>query len=628
MVRTNTTVTDFNRGSVIRTILEAAALEDDEQYYQMLQILRAFSYRTAPGTDLDRRAADFDIVRNIATPSTGEVLFLDGNLVRSYLVSGPYAAGSTTLTVENAAVFGAIATPFNIRLAEGSPVEEVVSCTAVNTTTNQLTVSATLNAHTSITSAPSTALEEYSFGAHRVAYVDGSPDRTINSGVLVGAPQIGDLLEVRFLVAGAATIQNGDYLSSLVPIRSLATGEDTNVGPKRIINFPGSTPFSGALVTNPNATGGGINVESDGKFADRIGKTIGSLSRGTGAAIRSNLLQVQVPTTLQRVARLYIQEQFVHVPTDPADGLVEVYIDDGTGSFVPEVISPALGNLFAAIGVGSTSFLANITEGTFTDTGHVLMGSGAGAEIIEYIASDFTVTPAVFTIDNGAGLAGDPAATILAHAAATTFEQVEEISTSTEAGRRFYRVQHIAIAGTTIPDFRLYKREVSGGVTTITLMTLNTDYYLNEGTGQIEIVAAAVPLAGSRIYAAYKRWGGLIELAQRTLDGDSRFPETYPGVRAAGIKALVKPASTVLVNVTLSLSMLEGFAVTSAIEQADRVIRNYINGLDVGADFIVNEMIERVMGLSGVYDVVVSLPTSNVTVNYNEVPAPGIIVIT
>ena len=39
----NTPLTDFRIGSVIRTLLEAAALEDDEAYFQMAQLLRDFS---------------------------------------------------------------------------------------------------------------------------------------------------------------------------------------------------------------------------------------------------------------------------------------------------------------------------------------------------------------------------------------------------------------------------------------------------------------------------------------------------------------------------------------------------------------------------------------------------------
>ncbi len=70
----NTPLSDFRIGSVIRTLLEAAALEDDEAYFQMAQLLRDFSYTSATGVELDRRLEDFDLVREPAAPALGEVI--------------------------------------------------------------------------------------------------------------------------------------------------------------------------------------------------------------------------------------------------------------------------------------------------------------------------------------------------------------------------------------------------------------------------------------------------------------------------------------------------------------------------------------------------------------------------
>ena len=51
-----TPLDDINFGSVWTTMLEAAAQEDDEQYFQMLEIIRGFSLDTTTGQDLDDRA--------------------------------------------------------------------------------------------------------------------------------------------------------------------------------------------------------------------------------------------------------------------------------------------------------------------------------------------------------------------------------------------------------------------------------------------------------------------------------------------------------------------------------------------------------------------------------------------
>ncbi len=73
-VQLNTPLTDFRVGSVIRTLLEAAALEDDEAYFQMAQLLRDFSFTSATGVELDRRLDDFDLTREPAAPALGEVV--------------------------------------------------------------------------------------------------------------------------------------------------------------------------------------------------------------------------------------------------------------------------------------------------------------------------------------------------------------------------------------------------------------------------------------------------------------------------------------------------------------------------------------------------------------------------
>lgn len=70
----NTALTDFRVGSVIRTILEAAALEDDTCYFEMAQLLRSFSFTSATGVELDRRLQDFDLEREPAAPALGEVV--------------------------------------------------------------------------------------------------------------------------------------------------------------------------------------------------------------------------------------------------------------------------------------------------------------------------------------------------------------------------------------------------------------------------------------------------------------------------------------------------------------------------------------------------------------------------
>lgn len=623
-VRTNSTLTDFNRGSVIRTILETAALEDDEQYYQMVQILREFSFRTATGEGLVRRAADFNLVPLTASPAFGEILFMDTNLERSYLASNT-SAGAGSLVVEDASVFSALTPPFDVRIGEGTSVQEDVEVSSITVATGTLTLTGTAsNDHIGLSDASLSGIrDEFYLDSARVSYVSGDPDENINSGEVVAAPAVGELPQVRFLTTDSTILENGDFKSALVAVRAERPGIVGNVGPLRIVSFPTTVPFSGALVVNPSATGGGIEAETDAQFAERISLHIASLSRGTLIAIRNYLLQVEVAATGQRVARLGIVEEFVTDPELPGTGTVKIYIDDGTGSFVPESDAFAKGNLLSdpVPNPGASSISVNVTEGTFSSAGFLIIDPSDNAEVVEY--TSYTGTPAVFQI-NGF--------TLLSHDDDDLVLEVEEVDDDVEEGQFFFDLGNIAVVE---ENFRLFSVVTVGYETTVTELVrfdpdIHTtlegkDFLLNGGVGQIEILADSELPAGSGLYAYYENYTGLIELAQRTIDGDIRNPSDFPGVRSAGVKALVLPADRLVVNVTIRLIIEEGFDNTELRERADRVIRNYINGLGAGADFIVNEMIERVMGITGMFDLEVLLPTSNIVVPFDEVAIPGTI---
>lgn len=73
-VQFNTALSDYRVGAVIRTILEAAALEDDEAYFQMAQLLKDYAYTSATGAELDRRLADFDFTREQSQPALCQII--------------------------------------------------------------------------------------------------------------------------------------------------------------------------------------------------------------------------------------------------------------------------------------------------------------------------------------------------------------------------------------------------------------------------------------------------------------------------------------------------------------------------------------------------------------------------
>lgn len=66
-------ITDFNPGSLARTLLEAAAALMEECYYLMSYLLSQFWIRTATGEWLDKRANDYGKTRKAGTVAAGTV---------------------------------------------------------------------------------------------------------------------------------------------------------------------------------------------------------------------------------------------------------------------------------------------------------------------------------------------------------------------------------------------------------------------------------------------------------------------------------------------------------------------------------------------------------------------------
>src|SRR5690606_6560657 len=139
-MQARTSVSDYSVGSVIRTILEAAALEDDEQYFQMVQLLDLFSLTTASGEDLDRRLADFGITRREAQPAVARGKFVDNNLIRTQ-IAADVAAGSITITGFNTTRFPTAGFPYTVRVGEGTSRMQNLVVTNNNTGTMALTLS-------------------------------------------------------------------------------------------------------------------------------------------------------------------------------------------------------------------------------------------------------------------------------------------------------------------------------------------------------------------------------------------------------------------------------------------------------------------------------------------------------
>ncbi|RKX63723.1 MAG: hypothetical protein DRP42_07290, partial [Tenericutes bacterium] len=388
-VRANTRITDFNVGSVIRTFLEAAALEDDEQYHQMVQLLSAFSFSTATGTDLDERAADFNLSRLLAAQAVGKVRITDEALTTSALTYDA-AAGAVAITLNDVSEFPITGFPYNVRVGEGLSMVEDVAVASLNTVTGVFVVAALANSHDE---------------GERVSEVAGA-QQSVASGTQVQVPAIGDGQPISYQSTEAAVIALGDYQSNLVSIISNQGGIFGNVGVGRISEFTGGVPFVGASVTNPSSTGGGRDEETDRAFRDRIKLRIQALGRGTPKSIEGGVVGAEDPITGQRVVTAKLQENFTteeHL----------LYIDDGTG-FTPDTVILAASALAGGVVVGAAT-LTLVDGSDYPASGTVLIMSGTPdtSEVLEYTSktgnvlnltltatATHTIADAVFLVDD------------------------------------------------------------------------------------------------------------------------------------------------------------------------------------------------------------------------------------
>lgn len=576
-VKVQTTLTDFEIGSAVRTIIEAAALEDDEQYFQMVQLLDAFSYKTAQGPDLDARVADFNIIRLLAAPSSGTVVFSDGNLITDSLLFS-VSTGAISIILNSSAAFPTVGT-FTVRIGEGTVAVEDILCSANNVLTNTLTCLALLNSH--------------SLGA-RVSLVTGAADAIISASQQVQSPNVGSAA-TKFVTVESGTLVNGNFYSTSTRAKAVTPGIAGNVGVGRVTQFTAAPPFNKALVNNLSPFSGGRGVETDSELRDRAGGQIQALGKGTVLAIKQAALGVADPNTGQSVLTANVLEDFI------AEEVI-LYVDDGTG-FTPDTVQLPSSVLTVAVGA-PIGTLQVLSAANFPNAGYILVSPEAATqiELLRYSAVNYST--GVLTLVSP---------TTNTHTISDEVVLVNVLTLSAESGTRFLDTQNYPIVRN---SNRLWINQGGG----FQLKSGTTDYFLNRGTGEIEFYALLT--AGTQVVTTYKYYTGLIKSVQTVIDGDLNDPVNFPGVRAAGIVVLVETPIIRRITVRVSLTAESGFQESDLVPGVQEAIETYISGLGIGGDVIVAEIIQRTMEVAGVYNVIVVTPGSDVVVLQNELPVP------
>lgn len=116
-----------------------------------------------------------------------------------------------------------------------------------------------------------------------------------------------------------------------------------------------------------------------------------------------------------------------------------------------------------------------------------------------------------------------------------------------------------------------------------------------------------------------------LEEVKLTIEGDDT--ELNQGHLAPGINIRVLPPTALPINITINADVIYSDAEQARME-IEKTVLSYVNGLTIGENCLVSEIVARVMGLNFVKDVNVIEPIRNTEVGYNQIARVGTLVVT
>jgi len=307
-----TPLDDLIPGSVFTTFLEAAAIEDDEQYFQMLQIINNYSLDSTTGEDLDARAAEYDVYRVQASKAYDFVTI--GDEAFDKVETGVYSGLQAPRSGQNY-IYGDSLTDFtatgSIIIGRGKTTVEKLAYSSIDDLTTHVKFNLTTNL-------------VYDHGTDESIVMAQGGDRLIAAGAEVLAEATDKFPEIVFITQSDAVILDGEVEATSIPIIAEAEGTDSNVpiGASRTFR---NKPFSTATVTNPAQITNGKNEQTDEELRDAIKLKVQSLSKGVKKAILSEVLNFISPTDYRRVVSASLIERVAE------EDISILYIDDGSG---------------------------------------------------------------------------------------------------------------------------------------------------------------------------------------------------------------------------------------------------------------------------------------------------------
>ncbi len=255
-----------------------------------------------------------------------------------------------------------------------------------------------------------------------------------------------------------------------------------------------------------------------------------------------------------------------------------------------------------ATGVGAGSITLN-NGSDYPTSGFVLINGTGGvtSELVEYASR----VGNVLTLSTP---------TVSAHGLAEIVDFVDVISDNAETGQRRFKIQNPPIVRNTE---RIFEKPPAAPWK---LLLRDVDYIINRGTGEFEFIDLAGVFAGSQLVTSYDFYTNLVAQVQKVLEGDINDPNSFPGVKAAGIILSVETPTIKRITVVASISAEDGFSEVDLAPLVQEAMESYIDSRGIGEDIIRSRLIDVAHNVDGVRDVIISDPVGNITVLENNLP--------
>lgn len=307
-----TGVNDLTPGSVIRSILESAALVDFKNQANIIAALNSIDIDRAEGADLDNIGIAKGVTRPQALAATGFVTIkrLNTTKVATKIYAGAAAPPIGSLTINISAKDG-FPNSGAVYIGRGSNnVEGPINYSAITPVGSYFQMTLT---------APTTKNHNLN---ESVVLAQGG-DQVVSAGTIVQTKQNATSPSVTFLVVNTVTLPDGEDSLSDIAVSCTEIGTIGNVAAGAISEFA-TDPFPGAGVTNPTAYVTGRDKMSDIDYRLLIKNFEQNKTKGTDLAIRSAAVGTQSTDDNKSVASAQLRK-----PAQRNEPAI-LFIDDGT----------------------------------------------------------------------------------------------------------------------------------------------------------------------------------------------------------------------------------------------------------------------------------------------------------